>query len=211
MVFGDRAGRRFADNSRYLFFYLCKYRKDYKCIWISSNYKIINYLRQKKFLCYHPFSLGVIYYCLTAKYHLYNFVENDVNKIITELSDSIHLWHGVLPKKIKEIKVKSSKSNQFLYRKVKKFFLYPNEKLSKNIFDRFPPNKYQLKITNLPRNIIFSSTSNACRMLFPFPSWHLIHLMIFIPLLTLTLSEFAILHIASIYSQLISITLRLRK
>ena len=157
LVFGDRAGRRFADNSRYLFFYLCQNRKDYKCIWISSNYKIINYLRQKKFLCYHPFSLGGIYYCLTAKYHLYNFVENDVNKIITELSDSIHLWHGVLPKKIKEIKVKSSKSNQFLYRKVKKFFLYPNEKLSKNIFDRFPPNKYNLRITNLPRNIIFSN------------------------------------------------------
>lgn len=155
LVFGDRAGRRFADNSRYLFIYLNEFRKDYKCVWITSNINIKNYLSQKKYICCSPFSLKGIYYILSAKYNLYNFVEDDVNKFLTEFSDSIHLWHGVLPKKLKEIKTKETKLNNFFYRKVKKYFFYTNKEMSLNIFNRFPKNKYQLKIFNLPRNIIF--------------------------------------------------------
>jgi CDP-glycerol glycerophosphotransferase len=155
LVFGDRAGRRFADNSRYLFIYLNKFRKDYKCVWITSNINIKNYLSRKKYICCSPFSLKGIYYILSAKYNLYNFVEDDINKFLTEFSDSIHLWHGVLPKKLKEIRAKETKLNNFFYKKVKKYFFYTNKEMSLNIFNRFPKNKYQLKIFNLPRNIIF--------------------------------------------------------
>jgi CDP-glycerol glycerophosphotransferase len=155
LVFGDRAGRRFADNSRYLFIYLSEFRKDYKCVWITSDIKIKDYLIKKNYICCTPFSLKGIYYILSAKYNLYNFVEDDINRFFTELSDSIHLWHGVLPKKLKEIKTKETKLNNFFYKKVKKYFLYPNKEMSLNIFNRFPKNKYQLKIYNLPRNIIF--------------------------------------------------------
>ena len=155
LVFGDRAGRRFADNSRYLYLYLSEFKKDYECVWITSDIKIKNYLNQKKYICCTPFSLKGIYYILSAKYNLYNFVEGDINKFLTEFSDSIHLWHGVLPKKLKEIKTKETKLNNFFYSKLNKYFFYPNEKMSKNIFNRFPKNKYQLKVFNLPRTIIF--------------------------------------------------------
>ena len=155
LVFGDRAGRRFADNSRYLYLYLSEFKKDYECVWITSDIKIKNYLNQKKYICCTPFSLKGIYYILSAKYNLYNFVEGDINKFLTEFSDSIHLWHGVLPKKLKEIKTEETKLNNFFYSKLNKYFFYPNEKMSKNIFNRFPKNKYQLKVFNLPRTIIF--------------------------------------------------------
>ncbi len=155
LVFGDRAGKRFADNSRYLFIYLNEFRKDYKCIWISSNQKIIKFLRQKNYTCYEPNSIKGIYYILRAKLNLYNFVENDINKFLTEFTNSIHLWHGVLPKKLKEINTPQTKLNRFFYNRVNKFFFYPNKEMSINIFNRFPKNKYQLKNYNLPRNIIF--------------------------------------------------------
>ena len=32
LVFGDRAGLRFADNSKHLFIYLNKYKKRFRCI-----------------------------------------------------------------------------------------------------------------------------------------------------------------------------------
>ena len=155
LVFGDRAGKRFADNSRYLFIYLNEFRKDYKCVWISSNQEIINFLKQKNYICYKPNSVKGIYHILRAKLNFYNFVESDINKFLTEFTNSIHLWHGILPKKLKEIKTPQTKLNRFFYSRINKYFFYPNKEMSLNIFNRFPKNKYQLKNFNLPRNIIF--------------------------------------------------------
>ncbi len=155
LVFGDRAGRRFADNSRYLFIYLNEFRKDYKCIWITSNQEIIKYLKDKKYYCYKPNSIHGIYYILRAKLNFYNFVEDDINKFLTEFTNSIHLWHGVVPKKLKEINITPTKLGNFFYKKIKKYLFYPNNEMSSNIIKRFPKNKYQLKNFNLPRNIIF--------------------------------------------------------
>ena len=82
------------------FFYLSKYHKEFKCIWITKEKEIFNYLNKKGFNIFFSGSLKGIYYTLIAKYHLYNFVENDINKYITYFSNNIHLWHGVLPKKL---------------------------------------------------------------------------------------------------------------
>jgi len=159
LVFGDRAGRRLADNSRYLFFYLNKYHKEFKCIWITKDKKILNFLRHNNYHSFYSNSIPGIYYCLRAKFHIFNFVEDDIHKFITIYSDSILLWHGVLPKKAKGIKIQTSKISKYLNKKILKFFIYPNKKLSNNILDRFPDNKYELLISNLPRNLIFKETT----------------------------------------------------
>ena len=156
LVFGDRAGIRYADNSRYLFVYLNKHYKNLKCIWISNDNNIINYLKEKKYISYHAKSLKGIFYCLIAKYHIFNFVEKDINKIISTYSNSILLWHGVLPKKLNNIKISTKPITKFINNNLNKYFIYTNELLSKNIYDRFPKGKYKLIISNLPRNIIFS-------------------------------------------------------
>ena len=156
LVFGDRAGRRFADNSRYLYFFMNKYHPEFKCVWITKNKEILKYLKKKNYLVCHSNSLMGIYYCLKAKFHIINFVEDDIHKVITLYADAILLWHGVLPKKALRIDVKTSHMSQFINKKMKKFFIYPNEELSKHIFDRFPKNKYKLLISNIPRNLIFS-------------------------------------------------------
>tara|TARA_B110000503_G_scaffold2174_1_gene2886 strand:+ start:1039 stop:2229 length:1191 start_codon:yes stop_codon:yes gene_type:complete len=155
LVFGDRAGRRFADNSRHLFIYLNENHKEFKCVWISKNKILINYLNHKKFIAYHSNSMTGLYYSLIANYHLYNFVEDDIHKIITEFSKSILLWHGVLPKKLKAINFTTSYISHYINKKNNKYFVYPNKKMANNITDRFPKDKYKLLISNLPRNIIF--------------------------------------------------------
>ena len=153
LVFGDRGGIRFADNSRYLFFYLNKNHKEFKCVWITKSPEILNLLRNLDYEIYLSNSIKGIYYCLIAKWHLFNFIENDIHKIITPFSNSILLWHGVLPKKINSIHHKSNIVNNFIYKRLKKYFIYPNEKLAKNIIDRFPKYKYDLLKSNLPRNL----------------------------------------------------------
>ena len=158
LVFGDRAGIRLADNSRYLFFYINRNYKKFHCVWITKDKKILQYLRNNNYDAHDSRSLRGIYYCFRAKFHIFNFVENDINQFITLFSDSILLWHGILPKKLKQLKIETSKVNSYLNKKVIKFFVYPNEKLSKNILARFPDNKYKLLISNLPRNLIFKET-----------------------------------------------------
>jgi len=152
LVFGDRAGIRFADNSRYLFFYLSKYHKEFKCIWITKEKEIFNYLNNKGFKCFFSGSFKGIYYTLIAKYHLYNFVENDINKYLTYFSNNILLWHGVLPKKLEE--ATNNLEKNFVNKKLKKYFLYPNSQMAINILNHFQEKKFDLFVSNLPRNIL---------------------------------------------------------
>lgn len=157
IVFGDRAGLRFADNSRHLFFYLNKNYKKFQCVWITKNKKILKYLNDSGYLSYHCYSIRGLYYCLIAKWHLYNFAENDINPVITRFSNSILLWHGVLPKKLKKIYISTSFISRIINQSIKKFFLYTNKNLSTNIFQRFQKDKYKLIISDLPRNFILQN------------------------------------------------------
>ena len=153
LVFGDRGGIRFADNSRYLFLYLNKNHSEFRCIWITKNPEIVSLLKNLNYEVYLSNSIKGIYYCLIAKWHLFNFIEDDIHKVITTFSNSILLWHGVLPKKLNSIIHKPNTVNNFIYKRIKKYFVYPNEKLAKNIIDRFPKYKYDLLKSNLPRNL----------------------------------------------------------
>tara|TARA_X000000950_G_scaffold212171_1_gene255255 strand:+ start:2603 stop:3784 length:1182 start_codon:yes stop_codon:yes gene_type:complete len=159
-VFGDRAGLRFADNSRHLFIYLNKNHKEFRCIWITKSLDIYNVLRGKNYEVYYSTSLKGIYYCLIAEWHLFNFVEDDINRNITKFSKCILLWHGVLPKKVKNLKHKKNLINNFIYKKIKKFFIYPNKSLAQGLLNRFPEFKYELLISNLPRNKILEDNTN---------------------------------------------------
>ena len=157
LVFGDRAGLRFADNSRHLFLYINKYHKEFEPIWITKSEQVYSYLREKKFKVFYSNSLRGIFYALIANWHIFNFVENDINKSITTYSKCILLWHGVLPKKVNKIDHKINYINNFIFKKIKKFFLYPNRELAQNLLNRFPKYKYELIISNLPRNIILEN------------------------------------------------------
>ena len=160
LVFGDRAGRRFADNSRHLFIYINRYHKEFRPIWITKNKNIYEFLKKENYEVFFSNSIKGIFYCLIANWHLFNFVEDDINKVITKYSKCVFLWHGVPPKKLKKIEYKKNEINNFIFKKIKKFFVYPNKSLGLNLLKRFPDHKYDLLISNLPRNLILKKKNH---------------------------------------------------
>jgi len=160
LVFGDRAGLRFADNSKHLFLYLNKYKNKYRCIWITKDEKIIKLLNDNNFEAYKQNSLKGIYFCLIANWHLFNFVEEDIDSKITLYAKSILLWHGVLPKKVNEIRHSKNFVNNFIFKRTEKYFVYPNKELAEPFLNRFPKYKYSLLQSNLPRNLVLENKLN---------------------------------------------------
>ena len=150
LIFGDRNGRRFCDNSRYLFFYLNNL-KNKRCIWLSKDFKIVRQIKKLGYETYLSNSIKGIYFSIISKWHIYNFAESDINNFFTKFSNNINLWHGVLFKKL----VKNKKTD--LFNKVinffyKKYIIYPNKRYSHHLLNHYSSNKYKLIISNQPRN-----------------------------------------------------------
>ncbi len=156
IVIGSRDGKRFADNSRYFFYYLNK-KKLLNVSWLTKSIKIEKYLKKKKFKVYRANSLSGLYYGFRAKYHIFDYSEYDTSEFSSVRAHKINLGHGVY---IKKIKKRVHRPNifhhiyNFLVNK-KNYHIYPNKKYAKHILNYFPKKKYNLVVSNFPRNIFF--------------------------------------------------------
>ena len=168
IVFGDRNGLRFADNSRYLFLYLNKKYPNKRCIWLTKNKKIFSYLNKTGFECYLNSSFKGLYFSIIAEWHIYTHSESDINNLVTRYSKSINLWHGCLFKKLKKFVKKNNNLFEIfveVFYKVNgvknpKYIVYPNNKYFNNILCHYPKKKYKKIISNLQRNIVFQKNKN---------------------------------------------------
>ncbi len=157
LVFGDRAGRRFCDNSRYLFFYINGLKKK-RCVWLTREIRIVKKIRKLGYESYLTNSIKGIFLSFVADWHIYNFSELDINSYSTKLSKNINLWHGILFKKSKK-----EYSNSFFFNLTnfffKKYLVYPNKRYARHVLDHYPKVKYKLLISNQPRNILFTNNN----------------------------------------------------
>ena len=173
LVFGDRAGKRFTDNSRYLFFYYNHFIKDKKCIWLTKNKKILNYLREKGYRCYFANSLIGLYYGLRASWHIFNYSEEDTSRYTGKFRKNLNLFHGLSVKycnreyfKKMDYKYKIiEKIFDFKYRIIKNCRVHPNANRKSIPWTAwegyFPKNKYSNNlVSNLQRNIIVNNSEN---------------------------------------------------
>lgn len=104
-IFGDFWGKRFGDNSKYLYLYLCKNKEKYllkKIIWITSTKEIYEELKNNKYEVYYKYSFKSFYYHLKARYHFIDQGETDILGFLSRNSLRINLWHGFPLKKIKK-------------------------------------------------------------------------------------------------------------
>ena len=182
LVFGDRGGIRFTDNSRYLFFYYNYFIKSTKCIWLTRDYKILNYIRSKGLKCYYSNSLLGLYYGLRASWHIFNYSEEDTSIYSARFRKNINLFHGTAVKfadrkYFKKKNYNSFKDNVFKnlnkirFKISKCFFVFAN---SNKLFipwiswkDYFPENKCSgLIVSNLQRNIMVNNKNNLNLNLF---------------------------------------------
>ena len=90
IVIGSRNGKRFADNSRYLFFYLNK-KKKFKVIWLTKSERIKRYLKLKKFNVLNSNSLVGLFYGFRAKYHIFDYSEYDTSEFSSIRANKINL------------------------------------------------------------------------------------------------------------------------
>ena len=95
-----------------------------------------------------------------CKWHLFNFVEEDIDSRITLYAKSILLWHGVLPKKVSKISHSTNFVNNFIFKRTEKYFVYPNKELAKPFFKSIPKYKYDLLQSNLLRNLVLEKKLN---------------------------------------------------
>lgn len=103
IVVGGWFGKRFADNSKYLYLYADKYKEKLnleKVIFVTRDSKIKDELYHKEYEVYNTWSLASIWYHLRAKYHFIDQSPNDINPFFSVRSIRINLWHGFPLKKI---------------------------------------------------------------------------------------------------------------
>ena len=101
LVFGERLGQTYKDNSRFLYEFSIKNKKNYKSIWITENKKIYKKLKKEKKNVLYRDSLKALYYITIAKYIFITVDFKDVSRIIKIFCrlNIIQLWHGTQLKK----------------------------------------------------------------------------------------------------------------
>lgn len=95
-------GKRFADNSRYMFLYLNEKKNMLgikKILWLTTNKEIKKELSSCGYLVCKRFSLKSIYYHLRAGLFFYDQFPSDLLVPLTKGAKLINMWHGLPIKK----------------------------------------------------------------------------------------------------------------
>ena len=94
-------GKKFIDNSKYLFINLNEFDKDIKHIWMTDSYEDQVFLESKGFLCCKRKSIKGILISIRAKVYIYSCYPNEVNNFAFSGGAFLfNLWHGVPIKNI---------------------------------------------------------------------------------------------------------------
>tara|TARA_X000001036_G_C20693004_1_gene810126 strand:- start:6832 stop:7992 length:1161 start_codon:yes stop_codon:yes gene_type:complete len=98
-IFGDRFGKRYDDNSKFLYEYIIQNEPGIKAIWITDKHEIVSRLRKEGNLCYKRWSLLGIFYSLRSKVGIVTFSRYDINSLLMGSAIWINLHHGTTIKK----------------------------------------------------------------------------------------------------------------
>ena len=152
IIFSAWFGQKFDDNSKALFEYTIKNRKDIEAIWITGSKKVLNELKMLHYPVCYTYSIKAIYYHLTAKYVVFCTSSHDGSNTLTYplLSGAvfIYLWHGIPLKKIgKDDNIDKQKFDEMLGRK--------------SVFIRKSLKKYYETKSSIVKNVYVFSSSNA--------------------------------------------------
>lgn len=97
IIIGGWFGKRFADNSKFLYIYLNENKEKLnlkKIIWITDSNEILALLKDKKLDVYKKWSLKSIWYHLRSTYHIIDQSADDINPFFSIRAKRINLWHG---------------------------------------------------------------------------------------------------------------------
>lgn len=102
-LFGSTFGRRFADNPRYFYLYLCAHPEEgIRPIWISRSRDVIEHLNDTekfRYEAYYYKSFKGIWYCFRGGIYIFDNYSKDINFWTSGGAVKFNLWHGTGNKK----------------------------------------------------------------------------------------------------------------
>lgn len=182
-IFGSWFGKKFADNSKYLFLYVKRNHPEIRSIWLTHNPRVFLNLRRKGYEVYKIHSMKGLLYSMRASCVIVSTGLSDVNRYAIMRVKKIQLWHGTPLKKLERAKGSYDNRNYkegnkflFLYDIVHKVFPFTNEhydiviatseEARENMSLVFNMDKEKIVVTGYPRNdaLLDASwlTSNKC-------------------------------------------------
>ncbi|MGP6148697.1 CDP-glycerol glycerophosphotransferase family protein [Priestia flexa] len=165
-VFGAWYGKRYSDNSRYLFEHVIKNEPTIKAVWITKEEKIRKELIEKGLNVYKANSILGFWYCSRAKVSFFTSSLDDINRIASSHSIQVQLWHGTPLKKIGyDDDIYTNKKDDQITKKIKErlfpflknewnFTISPSNYVSRFFYTAFKIDYENILVTGYPRGDI---------------------------------------------------------
>lgn len=99
-VFGAWGGKKFSDNTKYLFLYVTTNRQDIKAVWVTHDTNVFTELKVNGYNVELINSFRGIFYTLIAKHIFVCWGKDDIPKLFTNGAVITQMWHGNPLKKI---------------------------------------------------------------------------------------------------------------
>lgn len=100
-IFGSDKGARYSQNSKFLYEYIVKNKKNVECYWITRSKSLYNELKQNNLPVLYNLSLKGIIYSLSAEIVVYSTWFNDILYTFPNKKRFfIYLMHGMPAKKV---------------------------------------------------------------------------------------------------------------
>jgi len=166
IIFGAFSGKRYGDNSAFLFEYIIKEQTDYKPYWISHKKDVVDFVINKGFPALNRYSLKAFWYSVRAKYIVgsHNIKDASMHKVISPNQFFIYLHHGIpLRKGWFDVAGAPKKSLQSSKDKINhsSFMIATSEYAAEQQNKLLPIGLDKFRITGLPRNDVFFKELNS--------------------------------------------------
>ena len=165
IIFGAFSGKRYGDNSAFLFEYIIKEHTDYKPFWVSHKKDVVDLILKKGLPAINRYSVKAFWYSVRAKYIIgsHNIKDASMHKVISSNQHFIYLHHGIpLRKGWFDVVNAPKKSLQSSKDKIKhsSFMIAPSEYAAQQQNKLLPIGLEKFRITGLPRNDVFFKELN---------------------------------------------------
>ena len=163
LVFGDRSGDRFSENSRYLFQFFSKNLKKKRCIWLTKKNSIYKLLNKSGYECFLNNSFYGIYYGFRARWHIFNYSPQDTSVYTSIGANHLNLWTGVQIKKLKRFKYSNRDFFFKFHIKIfhEKIFSLSNSSHYKFVQEHYNKKEYNHLLSNFPKELIFNKKNKS--------------------------------------------------
>ena len=167
-IFGSWDGKKFADNSKYLFLYVYHKQPEITGVWLSRNKRIVADLRAHGYKAYYMHSLRGIFYSMWASCIIFSVGVSDVNLYTTKGTKSAQLWHGTPLKKLEHPEGRQMPPPRSYARRLIEEGLRPNKNYdvviatseeSKQTMETVFSDAREIAVTGYPRNDVLLSAS----------------------------------------------------